>query len=49
MGDELKLEVVELPEADYLYGFYMTDTSQNSSTSEFVTFSIKDGYITVKD
>ncbi len=49
VGDELKLEVIELPEADYLYGFYMTDTAQNSSTSEFVTFSIKDGYITVKN
>lgn len=49
VGDELMLEVVELPEADYLYGFYMTDIAQNSSTSEFVTFNIKDGYISVKD
>lgn len=49
VGDELKLEVVELPEADYLYGFYMTDIAQNSNTSEFVEFNIKDGFITVKN
>lgn len=47
--DELKLEVVELPEADYLYGFYITDTAQNDAYSEFVTLNIKDGMITVKN
>ena len=42
--DELKLA-----EADYLYGFYITDTAQNDAYSEFVTLNIKDGMITVKN
>jgi hypothetical protein len=49
VGDELKLEVIELPEADYLYGFYITDTAQNEAYSKFVTLTIKDGLITVGD
>ena len=49
VGDELKLEVVELPEDKYLYGFYITDTAQNDCYSEFVTLSIKDGMITVEN
>jgi len=47
--DELKLEVTELPEDKYLYGFYMTDTAQNETYSEFVTLSIKDGMISVEE
>ena len=47
--DELKLEVIELPDDKYLYGFYMTDTAQNESYSDFVTLSIKDGIITVEN
>ena len=49
VGNELKLEVTELPEAKYLYGFYMTDTAQNQSYSEFVTLNIKDGMISVEN
>lgn len=49
VGDELKLEVVELPEDKYLYGFYITDTSQNEAYSQFVTLSIKDGLISVEN
>jgi len=47
VGDELKLEVTELPEDKYLYGFYMTDNAQNESYSDFVTLTIKDGMISV--
>lgn len=47
--EELKLEVIELPDDKYLYGFYMTDTAQNDSYSEFVTLSIKDGLISVEN
>jgi hypothetical protein len=49
VGDELKLEVIELPDMDYLYGFYITDTAQNECYSDFVTLSIKDGMISVKE
>lgn len=49
VGDELGLEQTELPEGDYLYGFYITDTAQNDTYSDFVTFNIKDGLITVKE
>lgn len=49
VGKELTLEQTELPEGDYLYGFYITDNAQNDTYSEFVTFNINDGMITVKD
>jgi len=49
VGEQLWLEQTELPEGDYLYGFYLTDTAQNDSYSDFVIFTIKDGMITIKE
>ncbi|MHB8129922.1 MAG: clostripain-related cysteine peptidase [Mobilitalea sp.] len=49
VGDQLWLEQTELPEGDYLYGFYLTDIAQNDTYSDFVIFTIKDGMISIAE
>jgi len=49
VGDQLWLEQTELPEGDYLYGFYLTATAQNDTYSDFVIFTIKDGMISIAE